>query len=114
MAEITTSKKVNLSQFSAEIGRLPVRAEGPDEDGELRIEVERMTDRELTAAVDAHTDDPSWVDPEHVPAPDPDDEFRDAVAAAVANEPAGSPLRKLADALLGTSGPGAEPRRGPT
>lgn len=41
------------------------------------------------------------------------DEFREAVTAAVADEPAGSPLRNLADALLGTSGPGAEPRRGP-
>lgn len=39
------------------------------------------------------------------------DEFRSAVEAAVAGEPAGSPLRKLADALLGTSGPGAEARQ---
>lgn len=61
-------------------------------------------DRDVVQQViDAH------VPPE--PPPDPDDEFRDAVTAAVADEPAGSPLRKLADALLGASGPGAEPRR---
>lgn len=44
---------------------------------------------------------------------DRDAEFRQAVEAAVAGEPSTSPIRKLADALLGTSGPGAEPRRNP-
>lgn len=47
---------------------------------------------------------PSWADVEAVEIPvptDPQDAFAAAIEDAVANEPAGSPVRKLADALLG-------------
>lgn len=71
-------------------------------DGTITV-VTDAPEAEVQAVIDAHVPPP--------PPADPDDEFRDAVTAAIADEPAGSPLRKLADALLGTSGPGAEPRR---
>lgn len=98
---VTPTKDINLVQFAAELG--DDRLARNDETGEL-VHNGDVTQQQLEDAVAAHVAETP---------PDPDAEFRDAVTAAVSNEPAGSPLRKLADALLGTSGPGAEPRRGP-
>ena len=108
MARIETVKDINPTQLGVELGRVAIRYVVG-----RYVDAEGVGEANLRAAVDAHVADPDYVDPEYVEPPDPDDEFRAAVEAAVADEPAGSPLRKLAGALLGTTaGPGAQPRRG--
>ena len=108
MARIETGKAVNPTQLCVELGRVALKVR----QGEY-VESDAVDEATLRAGVDAHVADPDYADPEYVAPPDPDDEFRAAVESAVADEPAGSPLRKLAGALLGTTaGPGAQPRRG--
>lgn len=66
-------------------------------DGELVVVGPTEGDRPaVQSVIDAH------VPPD--PRPDPDDEFRAAIEAATS-------IADLKAALLGTSGPGAEPRR---
>lgn len=80
-----SGKTINLGQLADEVG-----ADLTASDTEVVVadEDSTVTAEALQAALDAH-----------VPATDPD-EFRDAVDAAVADEPADSPLRRLAAALL--------------
>jgi hypothetical protein len=85
-------KKINLAQLAGEVGAALAAS---DTDVVVVDEDSTVTSDALQAAVDAH-----------VPAaePDPDAEFRKAVEAATT-------LDALKAALLGTKGPGAEPRR---
>jgi hypothetical protein len=85
-------KTVNLAQLAAEVGA-PLTAS--DAEVVVADADSTVTAAGLRAALDAHT-----------PAaePDPDAEFRKAVEAATS-------LAALKDALLGTTGPGAEPRQ---
>jgi hypothetical protein len=91
---VTPDKPVNLEQLTAELGGLGLcRSEEtweivPADDTDL-------TQQQLEDAVAAHAAE--------FP-PDPDDEFRKAVEAATS-------IADLKAALLGTAGPGAEPRR---
>lgn len=67
--------------------------------GELEVSGVADGDRDaVQAVIDAHVPPP--------PPPDPDDEFRKAVEAATS-------IADLKAALLGTVGPGAEPRQRP-
>jgi hypothetical protein len=50
MAETTTTKAVNPAQLSVELGRVPLKAVGPDDDG-------------AWTAVNAHAADDRWADP---------------------------------------------------
>lgn len=103
VASVSTSKKINPSQLGVEMGRVPLRVVGPDEDDQTRIESDAVTQSALDSAVAAHVADGAWVDPQYVPPLDPDDEFRKAIEAATS-------LNGLKAALLGITGPGAEPR----
>ena len=103
MAEITVTKAIDPSAIKAALGGVDVFTSGSDPlgAGEKRV-IADVDEATLQAAIDGYA-----------PPTDPDDEFRAAVETAVADEPAGSPLRKLAGVLLGTTaGPGAQPRRG--
>lgn len=65
--------------------------------GDIEVSGVSESDRDaVQAVVDAHAPP--------APEPDPDDEFRAAVEAATS-------IADLKAALLGTTGPGAEPRR---
>lgn len=108
MGTATTSKPVNLYQLGQEMGGSPsFRTVGAlSEDGsEKRITSPDVDDGTLRAALDSHVADPSITPPatesEHERA---EREFREAVEAA-------SSVADLKAALLGSSGPGAEPRR---
>lgn len=84
-------KTIDLEQLTAEIG-----AGLTASDTELVVADDKatVTAAELRAALDAHTP---------APKPDPDAEFRKAVEAATT-------LAALKAALLGSTGPGAQPR----
>jgi hypothetical protein len=85
-------KKVNLAQLAAEVGAALAAS---DTEVVVADPSSSVTAAALQAALDAHT--PA------VP-PDPEAEFRKAVEAATS-------LDALKAALLGSTGPGAEPRR---
>lgn len=70
MPEVVTSKTLNVSQLAAELGGVPLRAVGPDDDGNTLVAVQGGTKAALDAAVDGHTAAPAWVDPGYVPPPD--------------------------------------------
>jgi hypothetical protein len=91
-ARLTPTKAVNLAQLDAELG-FPGLCRN-DGTGEI-VANGGVTQQQLDDAVAAHTAEPE---------PEPDKEFRDAVEAATS-------LADLKAALLGTKGPGAEPRR---
>lgn len=66
---VTTSKQVNVSQLAVEMGRVPLRCVGPDAEGKT-IVIGDVTDAAIKSAIDAHTANPNWVDP-NAPAPAP-------------------------------------------
>lgn len=68
-----TDKSVNISQLGVELGRLPARWSGPDEDGVVSmvpLDGAELTEEQWAASVAAHVADPAWVDPE-APTPPP-------------------------------------------
>lgn len=67
MAQLTTEKVVNLGQLSVEMGRIGLRAVGPDEDGQTNISTDGASEDELEAAIAAHVADPNWTDPNPPP-----------------------------------------------
>lgn len=69
--------------------------EKPDGSWVYRVDRDDVEEASVQGAVDAHVP---------VAPPDPDDEFRTAIEAATS-------IADLKAALLGTQGPGAEPRR---
>lgn len=91
---VTPGKDVNLSQLDRELGGVGLCRN--DETGEIVAATgSPVTQQQLEDAVVGHT---------AVFPPDPNDEFRRAVEVATS-------LADLKAALIGTSGPGAEPRR---
>jgi hypothetical protein len=85
-------KTIRLDQLAAEVG---AALTGSDAEVVVADDDSTVTADALRAALDAHT--PS-------PLPDPEADFRKAVEGATS-------LAALKDALLGTTGPGAEPRQ---
>lgn len=85
-------KTIDLEQFAAEVGAALCAS---DTEVVVADSDAPVTAAQLQAALDAHTP---------APTPDPDGEFRQAVEAATT-------LAALKAALLGSTGPGAEPRR---
>ena len=71
MAQVTTSKSINPSQFAHEHGNnKPVRFVGPDEEGNTVVSSDEFTERELSSLVEAYTYDENWTPPT-APEPDP-------------------------------------------
>lgn len=99
MARVETDKDINPTQLGIELGRVPLRGV----QGEW-WESDAVTQADLEAAEAAHVANDDYVDPDYVAPPDPDDEFRAAIEGA-------STIADLKAALLGTTGPGAEPRQ---
>jgi hypothetical protein len=62
MAETTTTKAVNPAQLSVELGRVPLKAVGPDDDGAWTVRAD-VAQAALDAAVNAHAADDRWADP---------------------------------------------------
>lgn len=75
-------------------------------DGGWVYEVQRddVDASHVRETLDKHT--PIWP-------PDPDDEIADAIREATKDEPVDSPVRRLADALLGVNGGAKVPGRRP-
>lgn len=95
-ARVTPTKPINLAQLDREMGGVGLSAALDDSDAVIEVVApEPVALSDLQAAADAHAAE--------FP-PDPDDEFRKAVEAATS-------VADLKAALLGTAGPGAEPRR---
>jgi translation elongation factor EF-Tu-like GTPase len=85
-------KTIRLDQLATEVGAAMTAS---DSEVVIADPDSTVTTAALQAALDAHVPTPE---------PDPEDEFRKAVEAATS-------LDALKAALLGTKGPGAEPRR---
>lgn len=68
MAEVTTGRATNASQLCVELGRVPMRFDGPDEDGNTEIRTGAVTQAQLEAAIESHVADPNWTDPNPPPA----------------------------------------------
>lgn len=69
MNEHITTKKLNSSQLSVEMGRIGLRVVGPYEDGSYKVKTDEATEDALRAAIEAHVADDAWVDPDPPPPP---------------------------------------------
>lgn len=85
-------KTVDLAQLATEVG---AALSASDTEVVVADPKATVTAAQLKAALDAHTP---------APKPDPDADFRKALEAATT-------VAAIRDALLGKTGPGAEPRR---
>ena len=82
MTELTTTKPINISQLSFEMGRVPLRCVGPDADGAYKLRFdEPITEAAAAAAVEAHSANPSWTDPNPPPPTKSELRAQDAVLA---------------------------------
>lgn len=66
------TKDVNLSQLAYEMGGASLRSIGPDAEGHVEIVASEdggPTEGEIAAALEAHTADPEWTNPELVEMP---------------------------------------------
>lgn len=69
MAELTTTKALNISQLCVEIGRKALRVLGPDDDGTYVVKFDEadLSEADMQVALDAHVADPNWTDPNPPP-----------------------------------------------
>lgn len=79
MAEVTTTRPVNISQLCVEMERIPLRC--VDDGSTRRVKTDAVSQGALEAAVSAHVADANWTDP-NPPPPTPEAQLQTAMQAA--------------------------------
>lgn len=66
----STDRRVNINQLGVELGRVPAKWVGPDDDGVVTmtpLDGAVLTEKQWESAIEVHVPDENWVDPEYVP-----------------------------------------------